>query len=369
MRRRGIYSIAPFHGWNDQQLTKNCGLLLYLFYKEYGFRAVMVGTCLGEYPSLDRYVAGLEMDFLPDAETETGIGYIREHAKDMDVLVLHGPWQGYIPLVDFYRQLRPDGKIYLELDLNIYSAERLEWNTPAFRRFLQQCDVIGASCRRMQDYLSQKWPCIIDYIPNGFYNFAGIDLQVNWAKKENLILTVGRIGTEQKHNELLVEAYAALPVQYHDWKLALVGPTEARFMSWLHVYMDEHPQLQGRVVCTGKIMDKKLLLDWYKRAKIFAMTSELEGGTPNVAAEAMFCGCYMVTSDIDSSADMTDEGRCGRVFPIGNRERLAAVLAECCGSPSLLAAGGKRAVAYAQSCYDFLRILPRLYYLLFHEVP
>ena len=50
---------------------------------------------------------------------------------------------------------------------------RLDWSTPEARAFLASCDVIGASCHRMQCYLGQTWPVIIDYLPNGFYDYTG----------------------------------------------------------------------------------------------------------------------------------------------------------------------------------------------------
>jgi hypothetical protein len=46
-----------------------------------------------------------------------------------------------------------------------------------------------------------------------------------------------------------------------------------------------------RVAFTGAITDKAELYSEYAKAKIFALTSTLEGVTPNVYAEALFHGC------------------------------------------------------------------------------
>ena len=79
----GIYALAP-GGWNDQQITKNCGLLPWLFHKKYGWEAVMVGVRTAEtYPSL-RYVPGLRMDFLADDRVATADAYLDAHAADID---------------------------------------------------------------------------------------------------------------------------------------------------------------------------------------------------------------------------------------------------------------------------------------------
>ena len=368
-KKRGIYSIAPNSGWNDQQLTKNCGIVPYLFHKNYGYRAVMLGTRLQEsYPSLERYVKGVEMDFLPDATRESECSYLNTHYQDMDVLLLHGLFPFYFPILHHYRQLRPDGKVYLELDPNVYYEDRLEWTHPAFLRFFQECDVIGASCHRMQKCLGQKWPCVVEYLPNGFYNFDQIDMQVDFTQKENIILTVGRIGSAQKRNEELLEAFAKVYKRLPNWQVRLVGGVEPGFERWLKDFCLHYPRISRQIVLTGPIFEKSELLSEYKRAKIFALTSVLEGGTPNVVAEALFSGCYMITSEIDAADDVIDEGRCGQKYECGDTNALADILCHACMDEERLLQGGRRAIAYAQEEYDFQKIIQRLYWLLFKEM-
>lgn len=328
----------------------------------------MAGTRKGDYPAKVN-IPGVELDFLPDAGMATEIGYIKEHAEDMDVLVLHGPYPFYYPLVDCYRACRPEGKVYLELDLNRYTADRLSWDTAEFRRFLSQCTVVGASCRRIQRLINRKWPCLVQYIPNGFYNFDQVDLQVDFSRKHNVIMTVGRIGSPEKRNDDLVQAFAEIADACPDWKLMLVGPVQEPFATWLREFEQNHSELQGRIICTGMIADKAELVRLYQQAKIFVMTSYLEGGTPNVASEALFGGCYMVTSDVDGAPDMIGNGACGRIFPVGDVNSLAGILQQLCHDEERLLQGGHEAVQYAQRNYDFEKIVDRLYYLLFGEVP
>ena len=62
----GVFAFAAGEGWDNQQITKNCGMLLYIFHKLYGDRAVMVGGRENvEYPALAE-VAGVEMVGLPE---------------------------------------------------------------------------------------------------------------------------------------------------------------------------------------------------------------------------------------------------------------------------------------------------------------
>ena len=361
----GIYCLATSPGWNDAQLTKNCGVVPFLMHKIYGWRAVMAGGRNGTYPSLERYLPGVEMDFIEDPNGPEVVRYIEAHAADIDVLVLHGPQEYYYAAaLDCYKRLRPDGCVYLELDANLVWMERLPWNTPSFRRFLSQCDVIGASCRCIQMYLSAKWPCIVDYILNGYYNFGGMDLTVDFSQKKNRIVAVGRIGSPEKRHDMLLKAFAAVAEENPTWELRFVGGVLPDFSNWAETFLKEYPRLAGRIVFTGMISDKAALFEEHRRAKVFALTSFKEGGTPNVVAEALFGGCYMITSDVDASADITAEGACGDVFPIDDEAALTALLRKVLPDSGRIEKGGREAQIYGQRNFDFTKIIRRLHALL-----
>lgn len=365
----GVYSMEGSCGyWVNAQLTKDCGAVPYLFYKRYGYRAVMVSRRCPEltYPSLETAVKGMTLDFLPDdADVRIAeIKYIIKHYQEMDIFVLYGPYPPYFPVLDTYRKLRPDGKVYLALDANPDWMDRMVL-TPALRKFMDQCDVIATSSKVMQKHLSMKWPYKIEYIPNGFYNFANCSLRVQFSKKENVLLTVGRIGIAQKNNELLLQAFAQIADKIPEWSLRLVGNIENSFQTYIETYFRNYPELKNRVIFTGNILDKRQLMEEYKKAKIFVLTSRWEGGTPNVIAEALYGGCYMVTAPIDAADDAVDGGRCGQIFT--SDEQLAPLLVRICHQPEILKKGGNNAVKYARRVYDYTKIIKRLHYLLFQE--
>ncbi len=365
---RGAYTIAhggnPINGggWNNQQLLKDCGLVPYLLHKNHGFRSVLVGMKFdAAYPYLE-YVRGVELDFLPKDTLQARLAYVDAHAADMDLLILYGAYLDYLPLVERYRSLRPDGKIYLATDMNIAWADRLPHEEPAYKKFLHSCDVISASCRATQKYLAAKWSVPVDLIRNGWYNFFGV--KFDDVPKENIILTVGRIGSNQKQNHVLLEAFAKVAEALPDWSVRLVGGVEESFKPYVEKYFAAHENLRGRVTFTGLIQDKAALMDEYKRAKIFCLTSNFEGA-PNVAAEALFGGDYIITSAVDAAGDLTDEGNCGVVFPIGNVDALAEIFAEVCRNDKLISDGGRNAADYARKQFDADKIVARLNYLLY----
>lgn len=367
--RRGAYVIAhngdPVNGggWNNQQLMKDCGLVPYLLQKNHGFKSVMVGMKFdADYPYLEKYLRGLELDFLPEDTTQARINYIDSHAGDIDLLILYGAYPDYIPPVARYRSVRPDGKIYLATDMNIDWADRLPHEDPAYKNFLHSCDVVAASCRAAQKYLSVKWSVPVELIRNGWYNFFGVTFDD--MRKENVILTVGRIGSNQKQNHILLEAFAKVANDLPGWRVRLVGGIEEAFKPYVEKFFAARPDLRERVIFTGLIADKNALMEEYKRAKIFCLTSNFEGA-PNVVAEALFSGNFTICSSFDAAGDMTDDNNCGRVFPIGNVDALANILHEVCRDEKLLRDGGQHAAAYAREQFDMNKIVARLNYLLY----
>lgn len=366
--KRGVYYMAFSGGWSNQQLLKDIGIIPYLLHKNYGFRAVMVGDGKFDpekYSYLEKYVRGLEMDFMPENTLQARLEYVNTHATEMDLLILYGARPEYMAVVDLYKKIRPDGKVYLASDMHSGWACNIPQTHPAYKKLFQSCDVVATSCRATQKFLAAKWRVPVELIRNGWYNFPQVSFANLFEQKENIILTVGRIGTDQKRNEDLLAAFAKVAAELPDWSLRLVGNIDNKFKPYMEKFFETHPELKERVTFTGHIDDKVELANEYKRAKIFCMTSTFEGGTPNVTAEALFAGDFMIFSAVDSADEATDDNKCGRVFPIGNVDALANIFREVCKDNELLLAGGKHAVEYARRQFDAEHIVARLHYLLY----
>lgn len=363
---RGAYTIThsgiPVNGggWNNQQLLKDCGLVLYLLQKNHGFHSVLVGMKVdASYPYLEQYIRELELDFLSEDTLKARLAYVDAHANDIDLLILYGAYPDYIPLVEHYKHVRSDGKIYLATDMNIAWAERLPHEESAYKKFLHSCDVISTSSRTTQKYLSTKWSVPVDLIRNGWYNFFGV--KFDDMHKENIILEVS---SNYKQNNVLLEAFAKVASELPDWNVRLVGDVEENFKSYVEKYFEIHPDLRGRVTFTGAIEDKVLMMDEYKRAKIFCLTSKFEG-VPNVAKVALFSGDYIISAAIEAADEITDEGNCGGLFPIDDVESLKNLLLEVCRDDKLIRDGGRKAQSYAREQFDANKIVARLNYLLY----
>lgn len=361
-----IVALSVDEGWTNVQLVKECGTIPYLLYKNHSCVARMAGGRRnGGYPN-QRYIEGVQMEFLQDGGERAKIEYLRNNSQDIDCLLLRGPYPAYYLLADIYKAYNPIGKICLSLDANSGWMDRLQWTDPRFVRFMDQCDIICTSGRTMQTHLNEKWPWAIEYIPNGFYDHSDHKLSYRSDKKENIILTVGRLGTQQKATNVLLEAFAQIAEKIPDWRLHLAGSVARGFEGYLTQFWTEHPELKERIRFLGNIGDRETLYDEYERAKIFALPSVLEGGTPNVIAEALYAGDAIAITKIDEYRDATDQGRCGLAADIGDISGFADILLRLCQDEDLEAMC-HRSHAYAKENFDMERIVARLYYMMFGE--
>jgi len=106
-------------------------------------------------------------------------------------------------------------------------------------------------------------------------------------KKENIILSVGRLET-QKGFDSLIKAYNK--IVDINWKLFIIG--EGSQKEKLNNLVKEY-NLDNKVFLIG---NQKNIFEWYKKSSIFVLSSIREG-FPNVLLEAMSCGCAVVSFD------------------------------------------------------------------------
>lgn len=358
--RRRVVTLPAQGGWSNSQLLKDCGVIPFLLHKNHGCDAIMAGERVDTYSNL-RYVEGMRLEFLPEGG---GAEYLFREAQNIDCLLLYGPYPEYFPLADLYKRRNPRGKIALALDANTSWMDRIQWAEPEFRRFMDRCDVITASGHTMQRHLNEKWPWPIEYIPNGFYNFSSRPWHVDFSRKENIILTVGRLGTTQKATDVLLESFAKIAPQIPNWELHLAGGVEPDFQPWLEDFRRRFPELQSRIRFLGNLTDRDALYEAYQRAKIFALPSRSEGGTPNVIGEALFSGDAIAITKIDEYQDATGQGCCGLAAEGWDAEAFSRVLLRLCRSKELDTLC-RNAYDYARRAYDMEKAVARLYALIF----
>lgn len=360
-RLRKVIAMAPYErGWSNVELVKDCGLIPYLLHKNHQCEVHMVGA-KGEELTNRRLTPGVLDEVLPDTSMEARIRYILQNGADADLLLLRGPYSSFYPVVDAYKMVNPRGKVCLPLDANSFWMDRIDWTEPGFRHMLEQCDLILTSCTAMAEHLSQKWPWKVETLTNGFYDLREErGREENAARKENIILNVARLGTQQKRTDILVAAFAAVSESIPDWKLQLVGSMEKGFEDFVAQIEEVYPHVKERIILSGPIQDRNQLYRQYQRAKIFALSSELEGGAPNVVGEALHFGCAIITTKIDAYNDIINGGSCGVAANLNDVQDFAGKLLELC-LDSQLEQKNRAAVKRAKEFYDMEKNVDWLY--------
>lgn len=366
MEKKYNMFVIPAVPLQNVQILKDRIVIPYVCYKHFGKSLTILTKKKEEYPYAS-FLKGAVIQEL-DCDTEQDhmtacVEYVFQNSWKVDVLFLFGAYIQYIPLVYLYKQLRPDGIIYLKLDANSSWVNAFPMDNPEYKRFIYSCDIVSCEAVKLQRLLCKKWRRRVEYIPNGIY-FPLYERQqstVEYSKKENVILTVGRLGSAQKNTEMLVLAFALACRELKDrWTLSLVGSVTDEFKDWLFEFESKNPQLSGFISLEGRIDNKDALYSQYKKAKVFALTSVLEGGSPNVYAEAAYFGCTVVTTDIDAASDMTDGGRIGEIVPQGNTAEYAKALVRLCNDEERLYQESVLIRQYIKDFFDYDKIAERL---------
>jgi glycosyltransferase involved in cell wall biosynthesis len=139
------------------------------------------------------------------------------------------------------------------------------------------------------------------------------------------MITVGRIGSEQKATDVLCEAFKLFIEKDDTWRLEIVGPIDLKFESYITDLFIQNPDLRDRIKFLGNIESKQELAKKYESAKIFVLPSRWEGFAL-VYLEAIRAGCYMLCSDILPAHDVTDYQTYGKLFPVDDYRNLANLM-------------------------------------------
>jgi glycosyltransferase involved in cell wall biosynthesis len=344
-------------------LTKDLGMVPFILHKYHHYDSAIACYGIEDFPYLDAEVKGLKIDSVEnrgDILTD-GNDYLAKKAKEIDILFLMGIYPFTLSWMEKYKTINPKGKIYLKLDANIHWINRIDLTDNLFET-LKKCDVISVESKRLYHYLNKKWPLKIEYIPNGFYDFHPSP-KVMFEEKENVILTVGRIGTHQKANEVLLEAFKLVASKISDWKLKLVGNVEDDFIQYVHEFLTKNPDLRERIEFLGSIENRRVLENEYRRAKIFCLTSRVEG-FPLVFTEAAKNGCFVVSTELDPAFDITNDSTFGGLFPIDDFHRLSEILLEVCNDNVRLEQTTYEIQNFAETDFSWTNICNKLDLLL-----
>jgi glycosyltransferase involved in cell wall biosynthesis len=194
-------------------------------------------------------------------------------------------------------------------DMNVFAAER------------GRGPIIGWALRRaaLVVALSEDLKARVESLTNGTANVVvvsnGVDADrfhpvdrdaarraLGLDSQARVVITVGRLHTS-KGIPQLIEAFAALPRQFEDVRLFVIGghDSEADARPAIAATISRHG-LADRVRLVGAQTPDQLVA-WYSAADLFCSATTREG-SPNVLLEATACGLPCVTTAVGGSRDV-----------------------------------------------------------------
>lgn len=271
--------------------------------------------------------------------------WVIKNAKKIDILMLFhitkcSYWNAF-----FYKKFNPNGKIYVKADFNLEvykkELERTEMKPRNLKEFFRKrreikeynkrrklvkiVDEISYETKKNYEIMKNDYAGIDTkgktfYFPNGYddiYIKENFKIKT-FEEKENIFLTVGRLGTYEKNTELILETLKKIDLK--NWKFYLVGPIEENFQKKIDEFYKKNPNKEDSVIFTGVIKDKKRLYEYYNRAKVFVLTSRYES-FGIVLSEALAFNNYILSTDTGAIRDILD-GENGQIIDESNLEEV-----------------------------------------------
>ncbi|MGL5562257.1 MAG: glycosyltransferase [Tannerellaceae bacterium] len=227
------------------------------------------------------------------------------------VAVLHNnPTEGYFSLKDefynrngsFQSRLKNLLKI-ITWPFSLFFVRKILYHryTRHYKQLFQNSNKVILLSNLFIDELSKVYRGSLDkvaIIPNiNTYK----DIEVDFSKKEKILLYVGRLSYNQKRIDRLINIWRLIELDSRssEWRLVIVGSGEEE--NKLKALVSKFNL--KRVFFEGVQSD---VINYYKTASIFALTSSYEG-FPMSLGEAMINGCVPVLFDSFAAAsDIVD---------------------------------------------------------------
>ncbi len=341
--------VTLFPEAENVHLIKDVGQIPFQMQKHFDYTSTLACYNNGDYPYLNKEADGLNIDFMEDTGKrfffrKAALRYVFQNAEQIDVLNLYHMTQETMLLGLTYKRLNPKGVLYLKLDLAqnqltedkqfIFSTHPLKEKVHQrmFKRFARKADIISVETEHVKqqvEHIFEPFDKELLLLTNGLdHQFvkrhrAGFKPASN---KENIILTVGRIGSPEKNHVLLLKALSEIDLS--NWEVYFVGAVEEAFQPKIDAFFCRRPEYKEKVHFTGEVTNREKLFNYYARAKIFCMTSQRES-FGFAMLEALSMGNYLIGADsISSIKALTNNGQFGHIVPSNDAKALQNALQE-----------------------------------------
>lgn len=365
-------------------LTKDLGQIPFFIHKKYDYDSSIVSYKNSvDYPNLSGEVEGLNLKFIENKGRisfleKSVIQYINANAKNIDVLNLYIFSKFTFVYGILYKIINPKGFLFLKLDGYNETFEKnntIQHSTNVFKniifkylekQFLKKVDLITIENSIGEKLVKEKYPDLYDkviYLPVGvndiYLSKHFKNSFKNFDQKENIILTVGRIGEGIKNNEMMLRALSKTNLK--DWKMVFVGAINPNFKPYIDEWKKENPQLIDKIIFTGEIKNRLELYEWYNKSKVFCMTSWKESFCHSIG-EAIYFGNYIIgTEGIVSMTDLSNEEKHGVILKADDDKALTEKFQYFIDNPNFLSNLYPDIVKYAHQYFTWSNIVEKIH--------
>lgn len=264
----------------------------------------------------------------------------------------------FTPITDYIvaraaKRGRGPVKLILKLDTNPEFLRSVEgdwkrygnrWNrrlrqSHYYRELLDMADVVICETTASEEILrsgflglqlGHKLVKTFSGVSEAWLSSLGVPTDSRLPRRSSIVVS-GRLSIWVKYTSLIFEAGPPPP----GWTIEFLGEIDEALERTIAAYRAADPHFDARYRFHGVITDKRAYYDILMGSRALLMNSRGPEGFPNVYADAHFSGLFIVTSDIASSADATDNGRLGIIYA---RENAAALRAALDALPERIAA-------------------------------
>ena len=357
MKKNSNYLAAYYTDMQEMNLKKDMFLIPYYLSKSLNLPCLYYYGCnIGANPLPEEYRGVRMFDFRHEKLNLKNQFWdmfrcIIMHARSIKVFFTIKLSLPAMIITLLYKELNTQGKVMIMGDMKNPLAYSLVEHDFVFstgikrilkkilvNAFFRKIDIFSVEQKIVYQTLvgsfnKNKWkgltichPCLDDEL---FYSL-GLERPTK-ETKDNIMLTVGRIGSYDKNTDMMLEAFAK--VNFKDWKVILIGPfaygfntkETSDYTQKVDHFFESNPHLREHVIFTGHIYDSKQLYDYYIRSKVFLLTSRAEGFA-NVLSDAAALGCYIVSTDVGGASYVSNDWKFGTKLNQEDPDQLASVL-------------------------------------------
>lgn len=289
--------------------------------------------------------------------------YIEMHITDYDAVIFFNYGNTTYKLAKLCKKINPKIVVYVKLDMGRGGYAHFAPNRAfsfwrsRFEAFKSRwIDFFTVETKEYYNTLKDT-PMFngrLYYLPNGVSTLGIDDVTVNIEQKENIVITVGRLGIYEKNTELLLDTILEIPDNLRSqWKFYFVGPQTKEFSQYIAKFLEDNPMLAPNIVQLGNITDRNELSNVLKKSKIICMPSRTES-TCIATLEGMYFGCVPIISRYSAFVkDTTNNESIGKVVDDYTSIGFAKTLVEYMKDEVHLRSEIEKAMSYARDTFDY----------------